>query len=102
MRASDVNGFKTRSDAAYGTLALDYIAEQLYQQGDGFYVDAVTVVEMNDTGRVLFRKEPLDWVSCSSYSQCLLYVMLHTSYSQKHLFNLQVVIQQNPRSHEEG
>jgi hypothetical protein len=35
----------------------------LYQQGDGFFVDAVTIIEMNDTGSVLFRKEPLDWVS---------------------------------------
>jgi hypothetical protein len=63
MRNCDVNGFRSRSDAAYGTLALDYIAEQLYQQGDGFFVDAVTIIEMNDTGSVLFRKEPLDWVS---------------------------------------
>ena len=49
----DVNGFRSRSDAMYGTLALDYIAEQLYQQGDGFFVDAVTVIEMNDTGYII-------------------------------------------------
>eukprot|EP00804_Cyclotella_cryptica_P009618 CCRYP_006297-RA/>CCRYP_006297-RA protein AED:0.02 eAED:0.02 QI:639/1/1/1/1/1/3/1106/413 len=62
MRTCDVNCFRSRSDAAYGTLALDYIAEQLYQQGDGFFVDAVTVVEMNDTGSILIHKEPLDWI----------------------------------------
>jgi hypothetical protein len=63
MRTCDVNCFRSRSDAAYGTLALDYIAEQLYQQGDEFFVDAVTIVEMNDTGSILMHKEPLDWVS---------------------------------------
>lgn len=68
MKACDVNGFRSRSDAAYGTLALDYIAEQLYQQGDGFFVDAVTVIEMNETGSILFHKEPLDWVS--TYDTC--------------------------------
>lgn len=63
MKTCDVNGFRSRSDAAFGTLALDYIAEQLYQQGDDFFVDAVTVIEMNDTGSLLVYKEPLDWVS---------------------------------------
>lgn len=63
MRNCDVDCFHSRSDAAFGTFALDYIAEQLYQQGDGFFVDAVTVIEMNDTGSVFFYKEPLDWVS---------------------------------------
>jgi hypothetical protein len=63
MRTCDVNCFRSRSDAAYGTLALDYIAEQLYQQGDEFFVDAVTIVEMNDTGSILMHKELLDWVS---------------------------------------
>lgn len=53
MHMCDVNGFRSRSDAMYGTLALDYIAEQLYQQGDGFFVDAVTVIEMNDTGYII-------------------------------------------------
>jgi hypothetical protein len=42
---------------------LDYIAEQLYQQGDDeFFVDAVTIIEMNCTGSIVFHKEPLDWV----------------------------------------
>jgi len=63
MRASDVNGFRTRSEAAYGTLALDYIAEQLYQRvGDETLIDAVTIIEMNDEGSILFYREPLDWI----------------------------------------
>lgn len=70
MRTRDVNGFRSRSDAAYGTLALDFIAQQLYQRGDEFSVDAVTVIEMNDTGSVLFEKEPLDWVSAALIASC--------------------------------
>lgn len=59
MKKCDVNGFRSRSDAAFGTLALDYIAEQLYQQGDEFFVDAVTIIEMNCTGTMFVHKEPL-------------------------------------------
>ena len=59
MKKCDVNGFKSRSDAAYGTLALDYIAEQLYKQGDEFFVDAVTIIEMNCTGSLFVHKEPM-------------------------------------------
>ncbi len=60
MKKCDVNGFRSRSDAAYGTLALDYIAEQLHQQdGDEFFVDAVTIIEMNCTGSLFVHKEPM-------------------------------------------
>ena len=66
----DVNGFRLRSDATYGTLALDYIAEQ-YQEGDGFFVDVVTVIKMNDKGSILFEKEPLDWVRFGAFYHCI-------------------------------
>ncbi|KAL3763594.1 hypothetical protein ACHAW5_009595 [Stephanodiscus triporus] len=62
MGTSDVNCFRSRSDAAYGTLALDYIAEQLYQMNDEFSVDAVTIIEMNDASSLFVVKEPLDWI----------------------------------------
>jgi len=62
MKTCDVNCFRSRSDAAYGTLALDYIAEQLYSMGDEFFVDAVTIIEMNDSGSIFVEKEPLDWI----------------------------------------
>lgn len=62
MKTCDVNCFRSRSDAAYGTLALDYIAEQLYSMGDEFFVDAVTIIEMNDSGSIVVDKEPLDWI----------------------------------------
>ena len=62
MATCDVNCFRSRSDAAYGTLALDYIAEQLYQMNDEFFVDAVTIIEMSDGSSLLVEKEPLDWI----------------------------------------
>lgn len=68
MKKCDVNGFRSRSDAAFGTLALDYIAEQLYQQGDEFFVDAVTIIEMNCTGTMHIHKEPLVSLIVISFS----------------------------------
>lgn len=62
MRTSDVNGFRNRSEAAFGTLALDYVAEQLYDRGDELFVDAVTTIEMNDDGSIFSEREPLDWL----------------------------------------
>lgn len=62
MKTCDVNCFRSRSDASYGTLALDYIAEQLYQMGDEYSVDAVTIIEMKDEGTLFIDKEPLDWI----------------------------------------
>ncbi|GFH44195.1 hypothetical protein CTEN210_00669 [Chaetoceros tenuissimus] len=62
MRTCDVHGFKSRSDAAYGTLALDFIAEQLYAKGDEIMIDAVTIIEMNDGGTILYDRVPLDWI----------------------------------------
>ena len=62
MKTCDVNCFRSRSDASYGTLALDYIAEQLHQMGDEFSIDAITIIEMRDEGTVFVDKEPLDWI----------------------------------------
>jgi uncharacterized protein YegL len=62
MRTSDVQGFKNRSQAAYGVLALEYIAEQLHQRGNDGVLDAVSIIEMNDISTVVFDREPLDWI----------------------------------------
>lgn len=62
MKECDVNFFRSQSYASYGTLALDYIAEQLYQMGDEFSVDAVTIIEMKKKGSVIVDCEPLDWI----------------------------------------
>ena len=66
MRSSDVGGFSTRSRAAYGVLALEYIAEQLHQRdslkdGDGI-VDAVSIIEMKDNSEFFVHREPMDWI----------------------------------------
>lgn len=64
MRTCDVKGFKSRSQAAYGVLALEFIAEQLHpreEQAHGM-LDAVSVIEMNDTGSLIFDREPMDWI----------------------------------------
>ncbi|EED96458.1 predicted protein [Thalassiosira pseudonana CCMP1335] len=65
MRENDVNGFKTRSHAAYGTLALDFISEQISQRGpnqDNLFAESVTVVEMRDKGEILQERQPFDWI----------------------------------------
>jgi hypothetical protein len=62
MRTSDVSGFRTRSEAAYGVLALEYIAEQLHARGDDGTVDAMSIIEMNDVGTLVVDRQPLDWV----------------------------------------
>lgn len=63
MKTSDVAGFRTRSEAAYGTLALDYVAQQLYARKEtDFTSDVVSVIEMHDTSEIVIDNQPLDWV----------------------------------------
>ncbi len=64
MRNSDVNGFRSRSHAAYGTLALDFISEQLHlnPNKDGLLAESVSVIEMRDTAKAVLQMEPLDWI----------------------------------------
>ena len=64
MKTSDVNGFRNRSQTAYGYLALDCIAEQLSQDDKDMVpgIDTLTLIEMNDTATIIFDMEPLDWI----------------------------------------
>eukprot|EP00581_Thalassiosira_minuscula_P006333 CAMPEP_0183748262 /NCGR_PEP_ID=MMETSP0737-20130205/67678_1 /TAXON_ID=385413 /ORGANISM="Thalassiosira miniscula, Strain CCMP1093" /LENGTH=838 /DNA_ID=CAMNT_0025983981 /DNA_START=241 /DNA_END=2754 /DNA_ORIENTATION=+ len=64
MRNSDVDGFKSRSHAAYGTLALEFIAEQLNQRPnhDDLFAESVTVIEMREESKPIFERVPFDWV----------------------------------------
>jgi Alpha-kinase family len=63
MRESDVHGFRNRSQAAYGVLALEYLSEQLQQRiDDAKILEAVTVFEMQSESRPVFHREPLDWI----------------------------------------
>eukprot|EP00804_Cyclotella_cryptica_P007818 CCRYP_001412-RA/>CCRYP_001412-RA protein AED:0.05 eAED:0.05 QI:110/1/1/1/0.5/0.4/5/2471/757 len=64
MRNSDVNGFRDRSHAAYGTLALDFIAEQLSSRPnrEDLFAESVTVVEMRNEGEIVHDRQPFDWI----------------------------------------
>jgi len=63
MKTSDVNGFRNRSQAAYGSLALDFISEQLHgRPRNERVVESVTMIEMKEIGEVFLEKEPLDWI----------------------------------------
>jgi hypothetical protein len=62
MNTADVNGFRNRSQATYGSLALDYVAELLCQQVDPPGVDTLTLIEMNDKGNLIYQREPIDWL----------------------------------------
>eukprot|EP00798_Chlamydomonas_sp_ICE-L_P013529 gene13529-19397_t len=58
MRTCDVVDHKTRSDAVYGTIALDLIGRQI-DQADTALTDAVTLIEMRDGATTVFEREPL-------------------------------------------
>jgi hypothetical protein len=63
MREADVNGFRSRSHASYGVLALDFVAEQLStHNGDDLLVESVTVIEMRNEGEIILERQPFDWV----------------------------------------
>ncbi|KAJ3228534.1 hypothetical protein HDU81_006133 [Chytriomyces hyalinus] len=58
MRTSDVDSFKTRADAVYATLALDFIGAQLDQamlRG----TDVVSLIEMRQDATIVFEREPI-------------------------------------------
>ena len=64
MKKADVNGFRNRSQAAFGCLALDCIAEQLTVADATMVagIDTFTLIEMNDEASIVFQREPLDWI----------------------------------------
>lgn len=64
MKKSDVNAFRNRSQAAYGCLALDCVAEQLVEVDQTMTagIDTFTLIEMNDDATIIFLREPFDWI----------------------------------------
>ena len=64
MRESDVDGFRTRSHAAWLTLCLEFIAEQLSSRPnqDDLFAESVTVIEMREEGQATFERVPFDWI----------------------------------------
>ncbi|CAK4072177.1 unnamed protein product [Aphanomyces euteiches] len=60
IRTSDVDDFRTRSDAVFGTIALDLIGKHLDDdQGAISGTDVMTIVEMRDEATTVFYREPL-------------------------------------------
>jgi Alpha-kinase family/von Willebrand factor type A domain len=61
MQAHDIPLHRDRQVAAYATLALEFIAEQLFKHTAN-NSDAVSLVEFNETARVIYTREPCTWV----------------------------------------
>eukprot|EP00923_Selenidium_pygospionis_P002532 GHVN01003923.1.p1 GENE.GHVN01003923.1~~GHVN01003923.1.p1 ORF type:complete len:541 (+),score=72.24 GHVN01003923.1:546-2168(+) len=85
MKNSDVSGFRSRSHAAHGLLALEFIAHQLTErpQGDNL-MEAVTLINMKDEGTIILDREPLDWLLFNKFLtlQRTARPRSHGSYSQ--------------------
>lgn len=60
MRTCDVDNYKTRSDAVFASVAVDYIAHQIDNRhlSNVQYTDVMTLIEMNETSQVIFEREP--------------------------------------------
>jgi hypothetical protein len=67
MKTSDVDGHRSRSHAAYYTIATEFIARRLSSGADrdanaAALTDVVSIIEMRDTSHVVFKHEPMSWV----------------------------------------
>lgn len=61
MRTHDIPLHRDRQVAAFSTMALEYVAEQLFN-GNANNRDVVSLVEFSKTAKIIFRKEPISWV----------------------------------------
>jgi hypothetical protein len=61
MQSHDIPLHRDRQVAAYTTIALEYIAEQLFNQTAND-TDVVSLVEFDECSRVVFKREPCSWV----------------------------------------
>ena len=73
MRQSDVNGFPSRSHAAYGTLALDFVAEQLSSNNNSSsnnngeeMMESISIIEMRNEPEIVIDRKPFDWILFNS------------------------------------
>lgn len=57
MRTHDVENFKSRSDAVYGHLALEFITMQL--ENGASYTDVVSIIEMHDDAEIVMHRGPI-------------------------------------------
>jgi hypothetical protein len=94
MRQSDVNGFHNRSAAAYGILALDFIAEQLSEGSD--LLESVSVIEMRDEGELILDRQPFDWILFNSLLRrgCESVPRSHGNYNPSLLLVQQLIVKE--------
>ena len=61
MNTHDIILHRDRQVAAYTLMALEYIAEQLFNESANNR-DVVSLIEFSNTARVIFKREPISWV----------------------------------------
>ena len=61
MKNSDVWGTRTRLDAVWLSIALDFIAQRL-ETGNGGALDIISIVSLGPTGDILFEEQPASWI----------------------------------------
>lgn len=61
MRTCDVEDFRTRSNAVFGVLAVDFVAKQRLS-GEATDRDTVSLILMRDSAEVVFEREPMGLV----------------------------------------
>ncbi|CAM9412037.1 unnamed protein product [Ectocarpus sp. 13 AM-2016] len=61
MRTCDVEDFRTRSDAVFGVLAMDFVAKQRLS-GEATDRDTVSLILMRDSAKIVFEREPMGLV----------------------------------------
>ncbi|CAM9961370.1 unnamed protein product [Ectocarpus sp. 6 AP-2014] len=61
MRTCDVDDFRTRSNAVFGVLAMDFVAKQRLS-GEATDRDTVSLILMRDSAKVVFEREPMGLV----------------------------------------
>lgn len=61
MKSSDVWDTRTRLDAVWLSLALDFVAQRIESDGAGVW-DVVSVVSLGPFGDIIFKEQPTTWV----------------------------------------
>jgi len=61
MRKSDVWGTKTRLDAVWLSIALDFVAKRIESGAVGL-LDVLSIVSLGPTSDVLISEEPISWI----------------------------------------
>jgi hypothetical protein len=61
MKAGDLWGARTRLDAVWIAVALDFVAQRL-ETGDAGFYDVISVVTLGPTAQIVYEEQPTSWV----------------------------------------